>query len=99
MAKQPIVTFKGWDGIMGRAAFVSLSAILAVLTLAGCTNPLAPESASKNANPPIAGISAAAPAIGAPRTDIGTLQQDRTHDAQVIQDATKAVNTLTSGGR
>ena len=71
----------------------------AVSALAGCSNPLVPDAASESVGQSSAGISAVAPAIGAPRTDIGTLQQDRVQDAQVIQDATTAVQSLTSGGR
>ena len=76
---------------------VGLIAVICGLT--GCSNPLVPDAATENGNPPAAGISAAAPAIGSPRTDIGTMQQNRQNDAQVIQDATTAVQSLTSGGR
>ena len=73
--------------------------IAATVALAGCSNPLVPDAASESSGQSGAGISAAAPAIGSPRTDIGTMQQNRAEDAQVIQDATTAVQSLTSGGR
>jgi len=76
-----------------------LSGAVVLSIFAGCSNPLVPDAASESKGQPVAGISAAAPAIGSPRTDIGALQQGREQDAKVIQDATNAVNSLTMGGR
>jgi hypothetical protein len=74
--------------------YYGLSAGLAVLLLAGCKNPLGGEESSGSPGTPIAGISAATPAIGPQRTDIGTLQQDRQQDARTIEEAQRAVGAL-----